>query len=81
VNEDIDYTLPCGLRLLVIALPEGIGSGKVHQGEFLWSVEVGAATHARGYALEHADAKARMVEAARRVLAQSKTVLDALEQP
>jgi hypothetical protein len=30
---DIDITLPCGLRVLVVPLPDGVGSGRVHQGE------------------------------------------------
>jgi hypothetical protein len=75
---DLDITLACGLRVLVVSLPDGIGSGKVHQGEYLWSVEVGAATHARGYCADLADARRKAIAAARGVLRQARAVLESL---
>jgi hypothetical protein len=78
---DLDITMACGLRVLVVSLPEGIGSGKVHHGEYLWSVEVGAATLARGYCAELADARRKAIAGARRVLAQSHAVLESLDNP
>ena len=77
---DIDITLPCGIRVLVVSLPDGIGSGKRHQGEYLWSVEAGAMMYARGYCADLAEAKRKALRAARIVLADSRAALADLEQ-
>lgn len=74
-NIVLDVYLPCGLHLLVINLPDGVGTEKERQHEFLWSVERDSAVLGRGYKTAQDAALDAVFECAHVILRKSKRIL------
>lgn len=77
--SNFSQILPCGLQMSVTELPEGVGSVKAHQYEFLWCVESNK-VHGRGYAENFEKAKRKMLISAQIVLTESQIELNKVKE-